>query len=360
MLPLSICAAGRNGVLMELGKFGIDTVRVAHDLKEPLPMHDEGYRHLLAQEWTVNVRTERDEVLGLFESRTAYWQDAENPTIRAQIQNAGRTVVAEYSVPRVLTGSILNTRLATAEEALDVTALLRARLREVTPEMGDVENTRFRRVDLAGDINAGEARPGLIAAAGQFYVPGARKVVRNIFPGETGRVTTTQLTFRGYDKARELENKTAKVLRDLDQVQRESVEAELRAQREAGTVRLELALTPKKNPLTEGDVMTGNIKWADVVEAGFRGGVITIGGLDYIRREVDSRGNLSPQGRDALIAFAVRYAELGEDGMLAVMPKRTFYRKKKMFLDAGLRLDDVCTYSGEMDLKPVLEQVRAM
>lgn len=344
---------------MNLRRFGVDTVRVAHDLKVPLPMHDAAYREELAQGWTVNVRTERDEALGLFESRTAFWQDAEQSTIRAQIQNAGRTVVAEYSVPRVLSDSILNTRLASAEETLDVTALLRARLRNVTPDMGDVEQTRFRRLDLAADIDAGEARPGLIAAAGQFVVPSARKITRNVFPGETGRVSTTQLTFRGYDKARELEHKTAKVLRALDQAQRESIETELRAHKAAGTVRLELALTPKKNTLTEGDVMTGNIRWADVVETGFKGGQITIGGLDHIRREVDGRADLSPQSRNALIAFAVRYAELGEDGMLACMSRATFYRHRAKFKEAGLCLDDISTYSGDMDLRPVLAAVRA-
>lgn len=344
---------------MNLRRFGVDTVRVAHDLKVPLPMHDAAYREELAQTWTVNVRTERDEVLGLFESRTAFWQDAEQSTIRAQIQNAGRTVVAEYSVPRVLSDSILNTRLASAEETLDVTALLRSRLRNVTPGMGDVEQTRFRRLDLAADIDAGEARPGLIAAAGQFVVPSARKITRNVFPGETGRVSTTQLTFRGYDKARELEHKTAKVLRALDQAQRESIETELRAHKVAGTVRLELALTPKKNTLTEGDVMTGNIRWADVVETGFKGGQITIGGLDHIRREVDGRADLSPQSRNALIAFAVRYAELGEDGMLACMSRATFYRHRAKFKEAGLCLDDISTYSGDMDLRPVLAAVRA-
>lgn len=344
---------------MNLRRFGVDTVRVAHDLKVPLPMHDVGYREELAQGWTVNVRTERDEVLGLFESRTAFWQDAEQSTIRAQIQNAGRTVVAEYSVPRVLSDSILNTRLASAEETLDVTALLRARLRNVTPDMGDVEQTRFRRLDLAADIDAGEARPGLIAAAGQFVVPSARKITRNVFPGETGRVSTTQLTFRGYDKARELEHKTAKVLRALDQAQRDIIETELMAHKAAGTVRLELALTPKKNTLTEGDVMTGNIRWADVVETGFKGGQITIGGLDHIRREVDGRADLSPQSRNALIAFAVRYAELGEDGMLACMSRATFYRHRAKFKEAGLCLDDISTYSGDMDLRPVLAAVRA-
>lgn len=344
---------------MQLGRFGVDTVRVAHDLKDPLPMGDEGYRRELAEHWTVNVRTERDEVLGLFESRTAFYQDDDNSTIRAQIQNAGRTVVAEYSVPRVLSGSILNTELASGEQTLDVTALLRAKLRTLTPGMGDVENTRFRRVDLAADIEAGEARPGLISAAAGFVVPGARKITRNVFPGETGRVTTQQLTFRGYDKGRELENKTARMLAKLDHQEAQAIRAEMQKYRDAGTVRLELALTPKKTTLTEGDIMQGNIKWADVVEAGFHGGVLTIGGLDYIRREVDGRADLTPQARNALIAFAVRYAELGEDGMQAAYTRATFYRQKKKFLDAGLRLDDVCSYSGDMDLRPVFERVRA-
>ncbi len=87
---------------------------------------------------------------------------------------------------------------------------------------------------------------------------------------------------------------------------------------------------------------------------------MTIGGLDYIRREVDGRADLSTQTRNTLIAFAVRYAELGEDGMLAVMASRTFYRNKKRFLDSGLRLDDLTTYSGEMDLRPVINEVEAI
>ncbi|GAA5535199.1 hypothetical protein Dalu01_03623 [Deinococcus aluminii] len=190
-------------------------------------------------------------------------------------------------------------------------------------------------------------------------VPGARKVVRQVFPGETGRVTTTQLTFRGYDKAKELENKTSRVLKALEAVERDAVMAKMEDYRTRGTVRLELAQTPKKSGLSGEDVKHSNIKWADVLEAGFRGGVVTIGGLDYIRREVDGRADLSPQTRNALIAFAVRYAELGEDGMLSAMSRATFFRHKKKFLDAGLRLDDVCTYSGEMDLRPVIRNVRA-
>lgn len=345
---------------MNLDRFGVDTLRVAHDLRQPLPMADAGYRDVLASSgWTVSVRTEKDPVLGLYDSRTAFWQDEENPTIRAQVQNAGRTVVMEYSVPRVMTGSVMNTQLASMAEAVDVTALLRARMRAELPEMGDVENTRFRRLDLAADVAAGDARPGLIAAAGQFVVPGARKITRNVFPGETGRVTTQTLTFRGYDKAKELENKTSKVMKALDEAQRDVVARELQRQKTAGIVRLELALTPKKHTLTEADVMEGNIRWADVVEAGFQGGLISIGGLDHIRREVDGRADLSPQRRNALIAFAVRYAELGEDGMQAAYKRATFYRQKKAFLEAGLRLDHITTYSGDMDLRPILKQVRA-
>lgn len=344
---------------MDLIAFGVDTVRLAHELKTPLPMVDEGFRRELAQHWTVNVRTERDETLGLFESRTAFFQDAENSTIRAQIQNAGRTVVAEYSVPRVLSDSVLNLDLASPEQVRCVTEDVLQRLRSFTPELGEVDSPRWRRLDTAADIAAGEARPGLIAAAGQFMVPRARKVIRQVFPGETGRVTTAQMTFRGYDKGKELENKTSRVLRALEASEREKITARMEAYRTRGTVRLELAQTPKKFGLSENDMQTSNIKWADVVEAGFRGGVVTIGGLDYIRREVDGRADLSPQSRNALIAFAVRYAELGEDGMLAAYPRATFYRHKKAFLDAGLRLDDVCAYSGDMDLRPVLNAVRA-
>ena len=344
---------------MELIGFGVDTVRVAFDLQNPLPMGEDSYRRELAQDWTVNVRTERDEVLGLFESRTAFYQDEENPTIRAQIQNAGRTVVMEYSVPRVLSQSVLNLDLATPEQVQDVTQDVLARIRAVTPGMGAVDAPRWRRLDTAADIAAGDARPGLIAAAGQFMVPGARKVTRQVFPGETGRVTTTQLTFRGYDKGKELENKTARVLKALEATERDVVLAKMEEFRTRGAVRLELSQTPKKSSLSEEDVMRSNIKWADVLEAGFRGGVVTIGGLDYIRREVDGRADLSPQTRNALIAFAVRYAELGEDGMLAAMSRATFFRHKKKFLDAGLRLDDVCSYSGDMDLRPVIQRVRA-
>ena len=370
---------------MELRTFGVDTVRVAHDLLEPLPMGDAGYREELAHHWTVNVRTERDEVLGLFESRTGFWQDDENPSIRAQIQNAGRTLVTEYSVPRVLTSSILNTRLATPSETLDVTALVLDRIRQVTPLLGNTEDPRYRRVDLAADIAAGDARSGLISASAQFVVPGARKVTRSVFPGETGRVSTSNITFRGYDKARELENKTSKVMKALDDSERVRVQEELRDHKASGIVRLELALTPKKGALSTEDVMTGNIRWADVVDAGFKGGVITIGGLDHIRRQIDARkmtfecipvdgpndepnkgrvmlpvsGDLHPSTCSSLLAFAVRYALMGEDGMLAEMPRSTFYRHKKRFLEAGLRLDDLCSYTGEMDLNPVINAVRA-
>lgn len=345
---------------LELLAVGVDTVRVAHDFLNPLPMESPEYRaDLAAAGWAVNVRSERHDVLGVLDSNTAFWQDEENPTIRAMVQNAGRSLVAEFSVPRVLTGSILNLQLGTPQDVLDVTEQVLQRIRDAGPAIGAVGEARWRRLDTAADIAAGDARPGLIAAAAQFCVPGARKITRNVFPGETGRVSTSQMTFRGYDKARELEHKSARVLRDLEPTVREQVLTQTEAYRSRGTVRLELAQTPKKRGLSGDDVQRGNIKFADTLTAGFRGGTLFIGGLDHIRRQVDGHGDWSTQRRNAMIAFAVRYAELGEDGMLASMPRATFYRNKKQFLEAGLRLDDLSSYTGELDLQPVIAAIRA-
>lgn len=372
---------------MELIRFGVDTVRAAWELASPLPMESPEFRaDMAAAGWSVNVRTERNDHGEVFEGRTGFWQSDENSSIRAQVQNGGRILVSEFSVPRVLSNSLLNLDLATWDEVQEVTHHVVRQIEQNTPMLGvpfrQVADSapRWRRADLAADVAAHEARPGLIAAAGRFVLPRV-KTTRQVFPGETARVSSQSLTFRTYDKAREMCNKTDALLIGLEPHQRLDIVNKIEAHRASGAVRLELAMTPKKGGLSGEDMAQANIKWADVVETGFSGGRVYIGGLDRIREQIDARrkvyespvlvlpngkpfrrsvsGDLSAQGANSLLAFAVRYAQLGEDGMLQIMSRATYYRHRKAFLDAGLSLDDLTTYQGEIDLTPVIKQVRA-
>lgn len=340
----------------ELIAYGIDTVRWTSDLVDCLPLGDDQYRReLSAAGWQHHHRESITEDGELLDSRTMSWQDSENDTLRVHVYNAGRSVAAEFSAPRLLTGTTANLQLATADQVADLTDQVKQCIRGQLPNLVGFDEPIYRRLDMAADVAAYDARPGLIAAAAQFRIPRARKVTRQVFPGETSRASSSTLIFRGYDKAVELEHKCRKELHD------QKVIDTIQSYKASGAVRLELQtkLTKKDHTDTGEIVKHSNIKWADTVQTGFSGGRITIGGLDYIRRELDGNADLSPQSRNALIAFAVRYAELGEDGMKAAYSKPTFYRQKKKFLETGLRLEDVSTYSGEIDLVPVISAVRS-
>ena len=89
-----------------------------------------------------------------------------------------------------------------------------------------------------------------------------------------------------------------------------------------------------------------------------RGGGVMVGGLAKLEADIAALG-LSSQRESTLLKFATRYAVLGEDGMKARYSKPTFYRHRKMFLEHGLRLDDLCTYQGEVDFRPAIEVLRA-
>jgi hypothetical protein len=363
VLPLSIAATTKGVLKMELIKFGVDTVRVAFTADQALPIHDPSFQMELAgNSWGVQSRLIPGEDGGpVVESHTAMYQDTENPTLRAGVQNAGRTVWAEMSIPRMLTGSVLNTELGTAADVFDVVEAVRSRLvAGLLPEFRSTDPARFRRIDSAADIGAGANYPGLIAAGAHFKLPRARKVTRTVYPGETARVSGAQMTCRTYDKVREMTDKTAEILAGLSREERESVSAKLEQYRAAGVARLELAQTPKVGISVE-DIEHANIKWAEVVESGFgmagNEGVLFIGGLQRIRQQVDGM-DLHAATRSSLLAFAVRYAELGESGMLAAYSRATFFRHKRKFQDLGLALDDVVGFHGELDFRPVLKAVR--
>lgn len=336
----------------ELIAFGVDTVRYCLDFDQALPMVSDAFRsELVHAGWSSAHRSfvDHGEVI---ESYTASYQDLENSTIRAMLYNTGRSMAVEYSVPRVLSGSVANLQLATPHQVVTTAHDLLDQLVSTLPETPapDAAGLKWRRIDTAADVAALDARPGLIAAAANFVIPGARKVTRQTFPGETGRASSRSLTFRGYDKALELEHKAKKNKVDLT----EQIGEYMRR----GAVRLELAQTPKTGSFTTGDLAKSNITWAEVMTHGFSGGKITVGGLDHIRGIVDGNASLSPQTRSSILAFAVRLAVLGEDGMTAAYSKSAYYRWRKKFLDAGLNLSDISTYSGDIDLTGVLDTVK--
>ena len=127
--------------------------------------------------------------------------------------------------------------------------------------------------------------------------------------------------------------------------------------REKGLTRMEMS-NRTKGGLSVAMLTRGARDFSERLEAGFPGGVVSIGGLARLEAQISSLG-LSSQRESTLIKFATRYATLGEDGMKARYSKATFHRHKRMFLDYGLRLDDVCEFSGEIDFRPVIETLRA-
>jgi hypothetical protein len=100
------------------------------------------------------------------------------------------------------------------------------------------------------------------------------------------------------------------------------------------------------------------VGFSERLKAGFGGGVVVVGGLAHLEAEITSLG-LNSRRASSLLTFATRYALLGEDGMKERYSKPTFYRTKHLFLEHGLRLDDVCAFEGEIDLRSVIQELRA-
>lgn len=330
---------------MRVLSYGVDTVRGRWVLDAPAPVDDPGFRaEMVAAGWVHRgtTRLDGDEVV---ETQTYQYQDPSNSTVRYLLHGAGH-VYSEFSVPRLLSGNLLNLDLAAGEVVRDQ---LDAHGERIAAVLGRAELEKLPRVDVAVDVAAGEARGGVISAMQQIVPGSGRKVTRHIYPGQTSMVRTAQLAVRGYDKAAEL---LAKIpVKDRPDYAMVVAEA-----RQMGRTRIEFEVKPRSGlPVGVTEVIPTMI--ADLVDKGFPNKRVLVGGLERIRAEVDAL-DVSPQTRNALLGFAVRYAQLGEDGMKAMYSRRSWFRHKRRFLEFGLRLDDVTTWSGHIDFAPIVEELR--
>jgi hypothetical protein len=303
---------------------------------------------MLGAGFILNSRTEfRDGEARL--SEQYQYQNPENSTLRFWLRG-GAYLTTEFSAPRLLDDSPVNLNLATPDqvgELLEFAGTLGAALMPGAPA---VELHKLNRLDYACDLAAREKLPGVIAAAAQFRFPGARKPSTHTYPGETATIRSSQETFRTYGKGRELEHK-------LSTKQRDQYADIIKLTKERGVTRMELS-NRTRGGLALNCLPNAPHNFSERLESGFNGGTVMIGGLTRLEAEISSLG-LNSRMESTLIKFAARYAVLGEDGMKERYSKPTFYRNKKQFLALGLRLDDLCTFQGEIDFKPVIRFLKA-
>jgi hypothetical protein len=316
---------------------------------DSIPEADPGWRsEMLGAGFRHNSQTflEDGEVIN---SDSYQYQDERYSTLRLNLRG-GSYLAAEFSAPRLLDDSPVNTRLASPGEVDELLEFVGSYASALIPGAPALERHKLSRLDYAADLDAGPMLPGVISVGAQFRIPGARKLSSYVYPGETSTVRSSWATFRAYAKGRELHEK----LRPAD---REKYAEVIRLTREKGVTRMEFS-DRKRGGLAWDSLNTASVGFSERLQQGFGGGVVLIGGLARLESEISSLG-LSSQRESSLLKFATRYAVLGEDGMKERYSKPTFYRTKRLFLDYGLRLDDVCSFEGEIDLRPVIEQLRA-
>ncbi len=334
---------------MRVESHGIDTVRAVFQLANAVPVGDSSWQAEMlgaGYEQTCKNRLEDGQ---LVQSDTWSWQDPSNSTLRLWLR-AGQYLQTEFSAPRLLDDSVVNLHLASPGEVSDLLVGVGDRFMAMTPGEPCAVFQKLARLDYAVDVAAGDSLPGVISAAMQFRIEKARKLSSNTYPGETTRITSPSYTFRTYAKGGELEHK-------LTPKQRKEHATIIQLAKEKGLTRMEFS-DRKRKGLVYDSLQNAPGDFARRLEYGYPGGRVVVKGLDGLRMEIDSL-NVSAQRKSSLIAFAVRYATLGRDGMQAAYPPRTFYRHQKQFIEHGLRLDDVCSYQGELDFNPVIEQLRA-
>lgn len=327
----------------------MDTVRATFRVLDAIPATDPAFKMEMmgagfraqCQDWIEDGQLVRSEQFT--------YQDPENSTLRFFLRG-GEYLAAEFSAPRLLDDSPVNLRLATPVEVEELVEFAGNYARALIPGSPAIALHKFNRVDYAVDLAAGDMLPGVISAGAQFHFPGARSPSTHVYPGETVTVRASQHTFRTYAKGHELEQKLSRKDRD-----RHANIIHLAKQK--GLARMEWS-NRTKGGLSRDAIKQGPVSFSELLEAGLSGGVVTIGGLAHLEAQISSLG-LSSQRESTLVKFATRYAVLGEDGMKQRYSKRTFYRHKRLFLAYGLRLDDVCTFSGEVDFRPVIQFLRA-
>jgi len=327
---------------------GIDTVRATYRVLDTIPHTQESYRRELFQagfevqsrQWLEDEKVVHSEVFR--------WRDPENPTLGLDLRG-GEWLTMEASAPRMLDDSPVNLNLATGGQVLELLEDVRKRAQGLIP--GSVlALEKLNRLDYAVDLAAGGALPGVISAASQFRFPRTRKSSTHVYPGETATVRSSHYSFRAYSKGLELEHK-------LKPKQRKEFANVIELAKREGLTRLELTSRPKGGLAAER-LFRGAFDFAERLETGLSGGVVVVGGLAKLEADIAALG-LSSQRESTLMKFAARYALLGEDGMKARYSKPTFHRHRKMFLEHGLRLDDVCTYQGQVDFRPAIELLKA-
>lgn len=327
---------------------GIDTVRATFRVLDVIPHTQEEYRHeLFAAGFEAQSRRWMEEG-ELVHSEVLRWRDPDNPTLGLDLRG-GEWLTAEFSAPRLLDDSPVNLHLADGGQVLELLEDVRQRAQGLIPE-SKLALEKLNRLDYACDLVTGDMLPGVISAASQFRFPRVRKSSTHVYPGETATVRSAQHSFRAYSKGLELEHK-------LKPKQRKEFANVIQLAKREGLTRLELTSRPKGG-LAADRLFRGAFDFAEHLETGLSGGVVVVGGLAKLEADIAALG-LSSQRESTLLKFATRYALLGEDGMKARYSKPTFYRHRKMFLEHGLRLDDVCTYQGQIDFRPAIQLLKA-
>ncbi len=335
---------------MEVASFGFDTLRPVFEFIDPLPITDLYWQaEMRSQGFRRAVRDWADPRTGEVVETTSWdFQDDQNSTLRYFLRD-GRHLAAEFSVPRLLDDSPVNLRLAAPDEALEVLEYVGNYASALIPGGTSPVLHKLSRADFACDLYAETSAPGVIAAGGQFQLPGTRKQNKQLHPHEGAIIRTPQQTIRTYSKGLELSHK-------LTPKQREQHAPIIQLALEKGLIRMEHMNRPRK-AMSLDYIRGGPQMFAKKLEQGFPGGCVYIGGLHKLRAQIDGLG-ASAQRCASLIAFATRYATLGYEGMQAAYSKPTFYRQRKQFQDAGLCLDDITSFHGEVNFNPVIAQLR--
>jgi hypothetical protein len=334
---------------MQVEAHGVDTVRAAWQLANPVPVGDSSWQaEMLGAGYEQTCKNRLDDGQ-LVQSDIWSWQDPNNSTLRYWLRG-GLHLHAEFSAPRLLDDSPVNVHLVSPAEVSSLLVDVGERFMAMTPGEPCAVFQKLARLDYAVDVAAGDSLPGVISAAMQFRIQNARKTSSYTYPGETSMTRSPSYTFRTYAKGGELEHK-------LTPKQRKEHVTIIQLAKEKGLTRMEFS-DRKRKGLAYDSLQNAPKDFARRLEYGYPGGRVVIKGLDGLRMEIDSL-DVSSQRKSSLIAFAVRYAALGRDGMQAAYSKPTFYRQQKQFIEHGLRLDDVCSYEGKLDFNPVIEQLRA-
>lgn len=324
---------------MQIITSGIDTVRPRYQITDHLPVNDPNFAtEMNAEGWTLKHSQFNDKHGQPVQS---YTYSRTNDTLREFIMG-GEYYYAEFSAPR-MDGSEHNLNLSTPDYVRDC-------IQGVADNAPfNIEFDRINRVDTSVDIAAHEAMPAVISAAQQIRLPRTRKVTRHIYPGQTATVRGAQLSMRCYSKSHELKHK-------LRKSHDPNAPVIILTSQQQGRTRIEFQNQFKKG-FTMEHLDDYHNRIAYCLEYGFPSGSVYVAGLHNIRAQIDGM-DIHATTKNSLLAFAVRYAELGEDGMRTAYNERTFRRHKRKFLDHGLRLDDVCSWEGEVDFQPVINELR--